>query len=53
MFKKIIEKISLIFKKNQNELLAKKLLIKEKKKKDSEEKNKTDTNTPDDIYPLW
>lgn len=52
MLKKILQKLG-FFKKNDNELNDSKSKTKENLKKKEEKKDNKNSNTPDDIYPLW
>ena len=53
MLKKIFQKLKFL-KRNKSELSSEiDHNVNDQDKKEEEKKNKKDTNTPDDIYPLW
>ncbi len=52
MLKKILQKLG-FFKKNDDELNEGKSKTKENLEKKEEKKDNKNSNTPDDIYPLW
>lgn len=51
MMKKILEKIGFIKKKNEE--FKKDIDQSDTEQKKERERNNKDSNTPDDIYPLW